>query len=87
MACPRVSFCGHVAKRGRVNWRRAVVHFDPKAAEQLIKTIGLTDEDKKKFAQTFLGSLLGQSVFLVALLVSYFVALGLVLRFNQFERI
>jgi hypothetical protein len=41
------------------------VQLEPKAAEELIKTFGPTDDDKKKFAQTFLGSLLGQSVVLV----------------------
>jgi hypothetical protein len=45
--------------------------------ENEIAGIGPSAEDRKKLGQTFLGSLLGQSVALVALLVSYFSALAL----------
>ena len=49
-----------------------MAHFDPKAAEGLIKAFGPTDDDKKKFAQTFLGSLLGQIRHSVGTLAFYF---------------
>jgi hypothetical protein len=41
-----------------------MAHFDPKTAGELIKPFVPTDEDKKKFSQTFLGSLIGQTVVL-----------------------
>jgi hypothetical protein len=56
-------------------------NFDPKAAEELIKTFGPTEDDKKKFAQTFLGSLLGQSVVLVGELAFYVLVLGKALKY------
>jgi Leucine-rich repeat (LRR) protein len=58
-----------------------VAHFDPKAAEELIKTFGPTDEDKKKLSQTFFGSLLGQSVVLVGELAFYLLVVGVALKY------
>ncbi len=62
-----------------------MTNLGPKAALELLKQFGATDDDKKKFAQTFLGSLLGQSVVLVGTLAFYFLILGLTLKYFPAE--
>ncbi len=42
-----------------------------KAVGDAVKALGPTDETRKEFAQTFLGSVIGQTVALVGLLVTY----------------
>ena len=61
-----------------------MAQFDPKAAEELIKKFGPTDEDKEKFGQTFLGSLLGQSV-IVGMLAVYFLVVFAALKYFPAE--
>ena len=45
--------------------------IDTKLVGDLVKIFGPTDEQRKQFSQTFLGSLLGQATILVGLLVAY----------------
>ena len=63
----------------------AMSNLEPKAAEELIKAFAPTDDDKKKFAQTFLGSLVGQSVVLVGTLAFYILILGLAVKYFPTE--
>ncbi len=49
-----------------------MTHLDTKAAKELFKAFGPTEDDKKKYAQTFLGSLIGQSILLAGELAIYF---------------
>ncbi len=50
-----------------------MTEFDPKAAGELLKTLGTSDEHSKKFGDTFLGSLLGQSRAFLVYLAAYVV--------------
>jgi hypothetical protein len=61
-----------------------MVYTDPKA-EGLIKAFAPTDDDKKKFAQTFFGSLVGQTVVLVGYLLIYFVVAVVALKYFASE--
>ena len=49
-----------------------MTYLDTKAAKELFKAFGPTEDDKKKYAQTFLGSLIGQSILLAGELAIYF---------------
>jgi hypothetical protein len=55
--------------------------IDPKAVGELVKAVGPTDEQRQKFGQTFLGTLLGQATVLVGMVVTYFAALVLLNRY------
>jgi hypothetical protein len=48
---------------------------------ELFKSAGPTDEHRQAFGRTFLGTLLGQTVVLIGLIVTYLVALALIWRF------
>ena len=47
----------------------------------LFKALGPTEEDRKRFAGTFFGTLIGQSVVLLGLIVSYVAAVALLYKF------
>ncbi|MGH6837442.1 MAG: leucine-rich repeat domain-containing protein [Methylocella sp.] len=49
----------------------AMPDLELKAAKKFIKLFGPTADDKKKFSQTFLGSVIGQSVVFVGMVVVY----------------
>jgi hypothetical protein len=58
-----------------------MTNLEPKAAEEFIKTFGPGDDAKKKFSQTFFGSLLGDSTLLVGELTAYGVAVVAALKY------
>ncbi|KAF0135646.1 MAG: small GTP-binding protein [Methylocystaceae bacterium] len=65
------------AGRRKIDWGLSMTHFHPKAAEELLKKLGPSDEHAKKLNETFLGSLLGQSrAFLVQIAIYVAIFLG-----------
>src|SRR3954469_23494039 len=56
--------------------------FDTKAAGELIKSVGPTDDHRQKFGQTFFGSLLGQTISFVGMLIAYFLSLILLKKYT-----
>ena len=54
---------------------------DLSAIGKLFQSLGPTDEHRKKFGRTFLGTLLGQGIVLIGMIVVYFAALATLHRY------
>jgi hypothetical protein len=76
-----VAVSAAICQSGRASGGRHVEFSNPRPQKELIKTFVPTEDDKKKFAQTFLGSLLGQSTVLVGELAFYFLVIGVALNY------
>src|SRR5262245_30946249 len=60
-----------LGRRARSSASRSMTNFDVKAVGELFKSVGPTEEHRQKFGQTLPGSLLGQAVVAVGLVVLY----------------
>jgi hypothetical protein len=60
-----------------------VMNVDVKALGDLMKSVGPTDEHRQKFGQTFLGTLLGQTIVLVSMIGIYAAAGVLLWKFAK----
>ncbi|MFZ3326638.1 MAG: hypothetical protein WA231_12395, partial [Methylocella sp.] len=58
-----------------------MVYPDSKAAEEFIKAFAPSEEDKRKFAQTFLGSVIGQTAILACSLAVYALAIAVLRKY------
>lgn len=55
--------------------------LDIKGVGELVKSVGPTDEHRQKFGQTFLGTLLGQTIVFVGMMLTYIAAVVLLWKY------